>query len=127
LPLEGYTILVADDEPDIRTFFATLLADHGAKVIEAGDGDETIELAQKEKPDLLTLDLNMPGMDGGQVFEFLRKNGELSNIKVCIITGRPELRRLIYDRPVPPPEGYLDKPVDEETLILNVRKILKID
>jgi hypothetical protein len=47
-------------------------------------------------------------------------------VPVCIITGRPELRRLIYDRAVRPPEGYLDKPVDDETLLLNVRKILEV-
>ena len=74
----------------------------------------------------MTLDLSMPGTDGGKVFESLRRNPDLAAIKVCIITGRPELRRLIYDRPVTPPEGYLDKPVDEETLLLNVRKILQV-
>jgi CheY-like chemotaxis protein len=68
----------------------------------------------------------MPGTDGGKVFEILRKDPDLSQIRVCIITGKPELRRLIYDRPVPPPEGFLDKPVDEETLLLNVRKILEV-
>jgi len=124
--LKGRKILVADDEPDIRIFFSAALEDHGAIVIEAADGDETIEMLRKEKPDLLLLDLNMPGKDGGQVFEFLRKDEELSETKVCIITGRPEMRRLIYDRPVKPPEGYLDKPVDEETLIFNARKILEI-
>jgi len=68
----------------------------------------------------------MPGKDGGQVFEFIRKDEALAGTRVCIVTGRPELRRLIYERPVPAPEGYLDKPVDEETLLLNVRKILEV-
>jgi len=74
----------------------------------------------------VTLDLNMPGRDGGQVFEAIRKDEELAATRICIVTGRPELRRLIYDRPVPPPEGYLDKPVDEETLLRNARKILEL-
>ena len=68
----------------------------------------------------------MPGRDVGEVFEILREEEALAGIKVCIITGRPELRRLIYDRSVRPPEGYLDKPVDEERLLLNVRKILEV-
>ncbi len=68
----------------------------------------------------------MPGKDGGKVFEAIRNNPELTDTPVCIITGRPELRRLIYDRPVRPPEGYLDKPVDEAKLLLNVRKILEL-
>ena len=119
-------ILVVDDEPDILVFFSSVLEDNGATVIEASDGEQAIEMALKEKPDLMTLDINMPGRDGGWVFEKLRKNPETADIKVCIITGRPELRRLIYDRPVPAPEGYLDKPVDENTLLLNIRKILDI-
>ncbi len=124
--LEGYKILVVDDEPDILVFYSSLLEDNGAKVIKASDGDTALEIARSEKPDLITLDLSMPGTDGGKVFEVLRKDPELSNIRVCVITGKPELRRLIYDRPVRPPEGFLDKPVDDETLLLNVRKILEI-
>jgi Fe-S oxidoreductase len=123
--LQGRKILVVDDEPDILIFFRAVLEDNGATVLEAEDGEKALELAKKEKPDLITLDLSMPGKDGGKVFEAIRKDPDLAAINVCIITGRPELRRLIYDRPVPPPEGYLDKPVDEETLLLNIRKILE--
>ncbi len=124
--LAGKKILIADDEPDILTFFSTVLEDNGAEVITALNGREAIDLARSEKPDLITLDLNMPEMDGGKVFEALRKDEELASVPVCIITGRPELRRLIYDRPVKAPEGYLDKPVSEETLLMNVRKILEL-
>ena len=60
------------------------------------------------------------------MFSTIRRNPELASIKICIITGKPELRRLIYERPVAPPEGYLDKPVNEETLLTNVRKILEV-
>jgi Fe-S oxidoreductase/CheY-like chemotaxis protein len=124
--LKGYKILLADDEPDILTFFSTVLEDEGAEVIQAGDGDEALEMLRKEKPDLLCLDLSMPGKDGGEVFEALRRDPDLEQTRVLIITGKPELRRLIYDRKVTPPEGYLNKPVDEDTLILNVRKILEL-
>jgi len=127
LSLQGYRILVVDDEPDILVFYSALLQDNGAAVIKALDGETALELARKEKPHLITLDLSMPGTDGGQVFEKLRRDPELAGIPVCIITGKPELRRLIYDRPVNPPEGYLDKPVDEETLLRNVRKILRVN
>jgi Fe-S oxidoreductase len=124
--LAKFTILLADDEPDILTFFSTVLEDNGAKVVQATNGDEALALVRESKPDLLCLDLSMPGKDGGEVFETLRNDPDLGSTRVLIITGKPELRRLIYDRPVPPPEGYLDKPVDEERLLLNVRKILEI-
>ena len=124
--LAGRRILVVDDEPDVRTFLTAVLEDHGATVFAAADGDEGLALAHKERPDLITLDLSMPGKDGGKVYAAIRKDPELAKIRVCIITGKPELRKLIYDRDVPPPEGYIDKPVSEETLLTNVRKILEV-
>ncbi|MGD2218323.1 MAG: response regulator, partial [Gemmatimonadales bacterium] len=104
----------------------TVLEDNGATVLRAADGDEALAMARSEKPDLLTLDLAMPGRDVGEVFELLRKDSELESLKICVITGRPELRRLIYDRTARRPEGYLDKPVTEEALVRNVRKILEL-
>jgi Fe-S oxidoreductase len=126
LPLTGRTILVADDEPDQLEYLATVFEDNGATVLRATDGDEALALACSEKPDLLTLDLEMPGKNVGEVFEILRKDPDLESLKVCVITGRPELRKLIYDRSVRRPEGYLDKPVTEEALLLSVRKILEL-
>ncbi len=125
LPLQGFKILVVDDEPDILTFISVVLEDQGATVLQAADGDQALTLTMAEKPDLITLDLSMPGKNGGMVFEEIRNNPEIASTKVCIITGKPELRRLIYERPVPPPEGYLDKPIDEEALLTNIRKILE--
>jgi CheY-like chemotaxis protein len=126
LSLQGYKILVVDDEPDVLTYISTVLEDQGAAVVQALDAEQALELALKGKPDLITLDLSMPGRNGGYVFEEIRKNPELSASRVCIITGKPELRRLIYDRPVRPPEGYLDKPINEETLLTNIRRILEV-
>jgi len=124
--LAGRTILVVDDEPDALTFFSTVLSDNGAKTVELSDGVEVLKKVKELKPDLVTLDISMPGKDGGKVFEELRKDPETESVKVCIITGKPELRKLIYDRPVRPPEGYLDKPVDEKKLMMNVRRILEL-
>jgi CheY-like chemotaxis protein len=124
--LAGYRILVVDDEPDIREFICTVLEDNGAEVFLARDGNEALEIARREKPDLMTLDISMPNKDGGEVFAEIRKDPEIMEIPVCIISGKPELRRLIYQRTVPPPEGYLDKPIDEKRLLLNVRKILAL-
>ena len=126
LALKAYKILVVDDEPDILTFISTVLEDQGAKVIQAIDGNQASDFALKERPDLITLDLSMPGKDGGIVFEEIRNNPALSATKVCIITGKPELRRVVYERPVRPPEGYLDKPINEESLLVNIRKILEV-
>ncbi len=126
LAFDGYSILVTDDEPDFVTYLSTVLEDNGAKVLKAYNGDEAIEIAQKEKVDLMTLDINMPGKSGKEVFETFRTEQRLKTIPICIITGQPELRSLIYDRPVPPPEGYMDKPVNDEDLVMNIRRLLKL-
>ncbi|MFC2103525.1 response regulator, partial [Bacteroidota bacterium] len=122
----GKRILVTDDEPDFITYISTILEDNGAKVLKAYDGNEAIEIARKEKPDLMTLDISMPGKSGVEVFDHFRNDKELKSIPICIITGKPELRKLIYERPESPPEGYIDKPITEKDLILNIKKILEL-
>ncbi|MBU1317852.1 MAG: response regulator [candidate division Zixibacteria bacterium] len=124
--LAGYKILVTDDEPDFVIFASAILEDNGATVLQAHSGDEAVEIARREMPDLMTLDLSMPGMSGSDVFEVMRNDPELKSIPVCIITGQPELRKLIYDRHVQPPDGYVDKPINEEHLLLSVRRILEL-
>jgi len=126
LPLAGRRLVVADDEPDQLTYLATVFEDYGATVLRATNGDEALAMVLSEKPDLLTLDLEMPGRNVGEVFEALRKAPELDTLKICVITGRPELRKLIYQRSVRPPEGFLAKPVTEESLLLTIRKILEL-
>jgi CheY-like chemotaxis protein len=124
--LAGRTILVVDDEADARKFITMVLADNGATVLEAENGDEALKIMREKKPDLVTLDLSMPGKDGGEVYEEIRKDAELKSSLVCIVTGKPELRRLIYDKDVAKPEGYLDKPLEEDVLLTNVRRILEV-
>jgi len=85
--------------------------------MQAADAEQALDLVFREKPDLITLDLSMPGKNGAFVFEEIRKNPDFSASKVCIITGGPELRLLIYGRPVPPPGGYLDNPINAESLL----------
>ncbi len=127
LPLAGRTILVVDDEDDVRVFLKAVLEDAGARVLEAADGDEAIAVATAEKPDLITLDLSMPGKDGVEAFTELRRAPGTEEIPVCVITGHPEFRTVIYDRPVAPPEGYMSKPVDEDQLVENLHRILDLE
>ena len=124
--LANLKVLVVDDEPDAVVFTRTVLEDCGATVTTAQDGVEALAKVREHKPDLVTLDLGMPGKNGVEVFREMREDPELTDIPVCVITGRPELRRLIYDGTARRPEGYLNKPVDAATLLRNVRKILEL-
>jgi Fe-S oxidoreductase/ActR/RegA family two-component response regulator len=124
-PLAGRKILVVDDEEDVRTFLITVFEDAGAEVISAADGDTAITMAREHQPDLISLDLSMPGKDGVDTFVELRKTAETQEIPVCVVTGHPEFRQVIYDRPVTPPEGYLGKPVDEDKLVAYAHHIIE--
>jgi len=124
LPLQGYHILVVDDDEDVRTFLLAVFADAGAMVSEAGDGLEAIAQAERVNPDLITLDLAMPGQDGVEAFCQLRSTDSTEEIPVCVITGHPEFRSVIYERPASPPEGFVAKPVDPQELVRTVRRIL---
>jgi len=125
-PLSGSLILVVDDDEDIRTFLLALFADHGAGLCEAADGDEAMEMARTKHPDLITLDLSMPGRDGVTTFRDLREDPLTSGIPVCIVTGHPEFRQVIYDRPVRAPEGFVCKPINPDELVKTIRRILAL-
>jgi CheY-like chemotaxis protein len=122
--LGGAKILVVDDDEEIRTFLVTLLSDEGALTFEAADGVEALEVAGRKMPDLITLDLSMPGKDGIDTFTDLRNNPSTEEIAVCVITGHPEFRKVIYDRPVAPPEGFLNKPCDPDLVVDTIHRIL---
>ena len=125
-PLSGSVILEVDDDEDIRTFLLALFADHGAGLCEAADGDEAMEMARSKHPDLITLDLSMPGRDGVTTFCDLRNDPQTGNIPVCIVTGHPEFRKVIYERSVSAPDGFVCKPVNPEELVRTVRRILAL-
>jgi DNA-binding response OmpR family regulator len=122
--LNGYCVLVVDDDEEIRTFLTTLMTDEGAAALQAADGDEALATAVRAKPDLITLDLSMPGRDGIEAFCDLRGNPATEQIPVCIITGHPEFRKVIYDRSVTPPEGFIEKPCDPDHVVKTIHRIL---
>jgi CheY-like chemotaxis protein len=124
--LAGWRILVVDDQEDVRSYLLTVLADAGAQICEASDGREALKAARSFKPDLITLDLSMPEHDGIATFCDLRSSPETEAIPVCIVTGHPEMRALIYERPARLPEGFLDKPIDPKGLVSTIRRILDL-
>ena len=89
--LNGAKVLVVDDEDEIRTFLTTLFEDEGAMVFEAADGVEALEVAERKKPDLVTLDLSMPGKDGIDAFCELRQNPATEEIPELLGGGDLDL------------------------------------
>lgn len=120
------TILVVDDEPDAREFLTTVLEDHGYVTVSAKDGAEAIALIEAGPPDLVTLDITMPEKSGVAVYRRLKEDDELKAVPVIIVTGvSGEFERFISTRrQVPPPEGYISKPVDHEQFLKMVDDLL---
>jgi two-component system response regulator MtrA len=79
-------IVVADDEADIRRLVAFILKGRGHTVLEAGAGDEALALIRRERPDLVILDVMMPGLTGPEVVQTLRADG--SSVPCLLISAR---------------------------------------
>ena len=84
------TILVVDDEPNVREYLAQILRDAGFTVVTASDGNEALEIIRSERPDFISLDLVMPGKSGHKLLYELRKDRELSRIPVLIVTAHAQ-------------------------------------
>ena len=123
--IKGKKILVVDDEPDFVTFLQTLLEDNDFEVITATSGAAGLEKARSEKPDLITLDVTMPGKSGVQVYRDIRSDPDISHIPICIITGVVEFRQLMYQKTVQAPEGFLRKPIDNDVFLATVNRVLE--
>jgi DNA-binding response OmpR family regulator len=83
----GAVIVLADDEPDLRTIYATCLRDAGHEVWEASDGAEAVALIAKARPVLLILDVWMPGLNGFEVMDRLRHDPLSANLKVVMLSN----------------------------------------
>lgn len=86
------TVMIADDETPIRLLVRVNLEAEGYKVIEAGDGLATIEVARAQLPDIILLDVMMPFKDGWEVAEELLKDEATAGIPIIFLTARADLR-----------------------------------
>jgi len=120
------TILIVDDEKDVRTFLKSLLTDNGYDTLEAVDGVEGMKLARERSPDLITLDITMPEQSGVKSYRQLKDDAELAKIPVVIITavGDPMEHFLKTRKQVPNPEGFMAKPIDQDKLLQMIADLL---
>lgn len=109
------TILIIEDEPDIRDFVARLCQLEGYRVLQAEDGEAGLRLAEEERVDLVLLDLRLPKIDGWTVLKELKSNLELSSIPVVIFTASAAVSQ--RDRALDMGAvDYLVKPLSAATL-----------
>jgi CheY-like chemotaxis protein len=86
------TVLVCEDEAPLRMLITATLEGSGYDIVEAKDGDESLELARGARPDLILLDMMMPGRSGLQVLEELRQEPGMAQTPVIMVTARAQAR-----------------------------------
>lgn len=118
------TILLADDDTEIRTYVRKLFATGGYKIIEADNGIKALELIRKHVPDLVILDLTMPGMYGDELCQSIKSDEALSHIPVIMLTAEisSETKLRCVESGA---DDYITKPFEQELLIARAGNLLK--
>ncbi|WP_419940426.1 response regulator [Candidatus Palauibacter sp.] len=117
-------ILVVDDEPDILSVLVYHLSREGYRVTTAVNGQGALTTAQVERPDLIILDLMLPGMDGYEVLQRLRKADRTESIPVILLTARREEEERVKGFEVGA-DDYITKPFSARELTLRVEALLR--
>jgi len=128
------TILVVDDEPDVRDYLRMILEDAGFVVVTAGDGEEAMEIVRRDRPDFISLDLIMPRKSGHRFLRELKRDRELARIPVLIVTahakdemGKRDLKDILDSHVLSGPGTYLEKPVNPASYVRGVQRALGIE
>ncbi len=116
-------ILVVDDEADILILVKSRLENEGYKVLEAHNGEDAITIAHVNKPDLIILDIMMPGMDGVEVSNVLKEDANLKDIPIIFLTA---LKKKSDEDSEIPNKGnlVLGKPFEADSLLKSIRKLI---
>jgi two-component system alkaline phosphatase synthesis response regulator PhoP len=118
------TVLLVDDDPDIREFVTFNLEKEGYSVVTAKDGAEGVEAAKKHRPDLILLDVMMPGMDGIEACEAIRSNPDIATTLIAFLSARGEDYSQVagFDAGA---DDYITKPIRPKVLVSRVKALLR--
>jgi PleD family two-component response regulator len=114
------SIVIVEDEPDIAKLMSTRLSAEGFRCVEVGRGDEVLDVAVEERPELVILDLMLPGLDGIEVCRLLRKDPRTAGVGIIMVTARSLARDRIAGLEAGA-DDYLDKPFHLDELIARVQ------
>lgn len=116
-------ILVVDDDPEIVTMLSTRLSKRGYQVSTASDGHKAIELAKKELPDVILLDVMMPGKSGWEVARAIKQDPTTHAVKIVIVSAIGEKTNEIT-APIYGADAHVDKPFEFEHLERVIAQLL---
>ena len=116
-------VLIVDDSPTETHVLSSILEKHGHEVLTAENGEAGVERAKKEKPDLVLMDVVMPGLNGFQATRQLKKDPETSNIPVIIVTTKDQETDRIWGLRQGAKE-YVVKPPNQTELLGKIKTVL---
>lgn len=127
------TVLVVDDDPDVRLFSVTVLEENGFVPVEATNGEEGMQIIRDHPPDLVVLDVLMPRESGIRLYRQMKTDAKLKHIPVIILSGITQKSFLRSQKAltefggasVPEPDIYLEKPVEPQELAAAIKSVLK--
>ena len=117
-------ILIVEDEPGVVVALQFLLQQQGHKVLVAERGEDALDLIYKHNPDLLLLDIMLPGISGWEVCEVIRLNPDYRDIKIVFLTARGDESEIARGLAMGA-DAYITKPFSNEQLIARVNAILE--
>ena len=117
-------ILVVEDEPDIRKLVNYNLAQERYKVLEAEDGEQALKIIQRDKPNLVILDLMLPGLSGIEVCKLLRERPDTAKLPILMLTAKAGEADRVLGLEMGA-DDYLAKPFSPRELVARVRAILR--
>lgn len=119
----AFRVLVVDDEPEILELVVPVLRNQGYTVLEAEDGDQAIEIIEDKRPQVVVLDVMMPGMSGWEVCRYVRSRFELEDVRIIMATGiGPETNSATS--PLYGADDAIDKPFRLEALVKKVNLLV---
>lgn len=119
----GKRILIVEDDRDIVSLLEYRLLSHGYDVVTALDGAQGLAIAKEQRPDLITLDINLPEINGFTVCSILKADDDFKDIPIIMLTARDGYADSIFDDSVKP-EAYVTKPFDINDLIEKIKSLL---
>ena len=117
-------VLVADDAPEIRSLLTLRLGALGYTVLEAADGNQTMDMVREHHPDLVILDVMMPGKNGWEVAKEMRHDARFKQIGIIVLTAIGEKINAMTS-PLYGPDAYVDKPFDFKALEALIQEVIE--
>ena len=119
-------ILIAEDDPSIRKVMRLRLEHEGFAVFASGDGEEALQEAEKEQPDLILLDIKMPRMDGYEACRRMRAMAALAKIPIIIMSGTESEMVRLADRCIEAgADDWIRKPFQTRELMAKIHQLIK--